>query len=67
MKWFLFWCIILLVLAFIWAGYRTEDKQIKIEILERKLAGMEQENERLSREIVKMRLGGEWPHVRGER
>ncbi len=53
---FLSWCLISMTIAFLYAGYKYEDREIRIEQLKRQLAGMEIENEQLSLRLT------DWPH-----
>ena len=45
-----------MTIAFLYAGYKYEDREIRIEQLKRQLAGMEIENEQLSLRLT------DWPH-----
>ena len=55
------WCLISVIITFLYAGYKAEGREIRIEILERELAGIEKENEMLSLKLVEAGLQG-WKH-----
>lgn len=59
---FLVWCLISIIIACCYAGYKAEGREIRIEVLERELAGLEEENEKLSLRVVEAEMGG-WKHV----
>jgi len=52
---------LILICLFLWSGKAMEDAILKYQ---KKIVRMSAENARLSMELVKARLGGEWPHVK---
>ena len=58
---FLVWFLISLIIAFLYSGHKAEDYRSQVEVLERKLAGMKKENEKLSLRVVEAEMGG-WLH-----